>query len=89
MTIREKDGEFCAESEDGSQSFGCFPTREKAEERLAEVEFFKTQRVDDLGQALKEAIGNGQSRHQDRASWAIDRAAHLPGQGKKRKPPGG
>lgn len=36
--IVERDGEFCAVSEDGSRSFGCYSTREQAAERLRQVE---------------------------------------------------
>ncbi len=43
MTIKKVDGEWCALSEDGSRSFGCFPTKGEAEARLREVEFFKQQ----------------------------------------------
>lgn len=39
--IVQKDGEFCAVSEDGETSFGCFPTEEEARERLRQVEAAK------------------------------------------------
>ena len=42
MTIQTRGNQFCALSEDGTRSFGCFDTREKAVARLAEVEGFKS-----------------------------------------------
>jgi len=36
--IQEQDGQYCVLSEDGSRSFGCYDTRQEAEERLAQVE---------------------------------------------------
>lgn len=38
-----RDGEYCAVSEDGEKSFGCFPTRAEAAERLGQVESFKAE----------------------------------------------
>jgi HK97 family phage portal protein len=38
--IQEQDGQYCVLSEDGSRSFGCYDTRQEAEERLAQVEAF-------------------------------------------------
>ena len=32
---------FCVESEDGSRKFGCYPSRQAAEKRLKQIEFFK------------------------------------------------
>ena len=83
MSIEERDGEFCAVSSDGTQEFGCFATREKAEERLREVEFFKSPRVDDLGAALKGAIDDGRANRAQRAAHTI---APQPEQGKRKKP---
>lgn len=40
-TIRQKNGQWCVYSEDGKRSFGCYPNREKAEERLRQIEHFK------------------------------------------------
>jgi hypothetical protein len=39
--VVERDGEFCVMSEDGSRSFGCYPSEREANSRLAEVESFK------------------------------------------------
>lgn len=41
--IVQRNGEFCVESADGSQSFGCFKTEAEAKARLAEIERFKEQ----------------------------------------------
>jgi len=38
--IREENGEFCVYSEDGSRSFGCYPTMGEAQERLAQIHHF-------------------------------------------------
>jgi len=38
--IREEEGEFCLYSEDGDRSFGCYETREEAEERLRQIHAF-------------------------------------------------
>ncbi len=38
--IRVEDGQYCVYSEDGSRSFGCYDTREEAEERLAQIHAF-------------------------------------------------
>ena len=39
--IREEGGEYCVYSEDGSRSFGCYPTMREAEERLREIHYFE------------------------------------------------
>lgn len=39
--VVERDGEFCVTSEDGSRNFGCYATRQQANDRLAEVESFR------------------------------------------------
>jgi hypothetical protein len=39
--IREEDGEYCVYSEDGSQSFGCYPSMGAAEERLRQIHYFE------------------------------------------------
>jgi hypothetical protein len=39
--IREEDGEYCVYSEDGSQSFGCYPSMGEAEERLRQIHYFE------------------------------------------------
>lgn len=41
--IKKQDGQFCVVSEDGSRSFGCYDTKEEAERRLRQVEYFKHQ----------------------------------------------
>jgi hypothetical protein len=38
--IREQDGEYCVYSEDGGQAFGCYPSMEQAQERLAQIHVF-------------------------------------------------
>jgi hypothetical protein len=38
--IRQEDGEYCVYSEDGSRSFGCYPTMEQAQERLRQIHTF-------------------------------------------------
>lgn len=55
MAIKKVDGEWCVLSEDGSRSFGCFPTKGEAEDRLAEVEFFKQQ----TSEAVRTGITRG------------------------------
>lgn len=44
--VVKKGNEYCVVSEDGERSFGCYPTKGEAEERLREVEFFKQQNSD-------------------------------------------
>ena len=39
--VVERDGEFCVMSEDGTRSFGCYPSEREANSRLAEVESFE------------------------------------------------
>ena len=39
--IREEGGEFCVYSEDGTRSFGCFPSMREAEERLRQIHYFE------------------------------------------------
>lgn len=39
--IRQDGDEFCVYSEDGQRSFGCYPTREQAEERLRQIHYFE------------------------------------------------
>ena len=38
--IRQEEGEYCVYSEDGSRSFGCYPTMADAEERLRQIHYF-------------------------------------------------
>jgi len=42
--IREEEGEYCVYSEDGSRSFGCYPTMEAAQERLRQIHYFDTEK---------------------------------------------
>ena len=57
MTIKKVDGEFCIFNEAGTKSIGgCFPTEKAANERLAEIEFFKNQNGDELASIVKIAI---------------------------------
>lgn len=47
MTIKKVGGEFCIFNEAGTKNIGgCFPTKKEANERLAEIEFFKKQRAE-------------------------------------------
>lgn len=39
--IRENGEEYCVFSEDGTRSFGCFPTMREAEERLRQIHSFE------------------------------------------------
>ena len=41
--IREENGEYCVYSEDGSRSFGCYPTMDGAKERLRQIHYFETE----------------------------------------------
>jgi len=42
--IREEGGEFCVYSEDGTRSFGCYPTMDAAQERLRQIHYFDTEK---------------------------------------------
>jgi len=48
LMIRKKGGEWCVYSEDGSRGFGCYPTPEKAVERLRQIEAFKHMELADV-----------------------------------------
>jgi hypothetical protein len=39
--IREEGGNYCVYSEDGSRSFGCYPTLVEAENRLQQIHYFE------------------------------------------------
>ncbi len=55
--IREEDGEFCVYSEDGSRSFGCYPSMDQAEERLREIHYFENEiEVEDEADINKESF---------------------------------
>jgi hypothetical protein len=45
--IREDDGQFCVISEETGRSFGCYISREQAEERLAQIESFANKNLSD------------------------------------------
>ena len=55
--IVEEDGQFCVRSKDGSRNFGCYISRERAEERLRQVESFaekmRSLSAPELAQAYK------------------------------------
>ena len=48
--IREEEGEYCVYSEDGSRSFGCYPTMGEAEERLRQIHYFEGETEKALGE---------------------------------------
>ena len=39
--IRQEGDKYCVYSEDGSRSFGCYPSRAQAEERLQQIHYFE------------------------------------------------
>jgi hypothetical protein len=39
--IAQENGEYCVYSEDGAQSFGCYPSMQGAQERLAQIHTFR------------------------------------------------
>lgn len=39
--IRQEGDQYCVYSEDGSRSFGCYPSRTQAEERLQQIHYFE------------------------------------------------
>ncbi len=53
-----EDGQYCVRSKDGTRSFGCYISRERAEQRLAQIESFaarlKTLKTMNLMEALTE-----------------------------------
>lgn len=51
--IRQEGDEYCVYSEDGSRSFGCYPSRIQAEERLQQIHYFEQE------PERKEAIREG------------------------------
>ena len=40
--IQKENGKFVVTSEDGGRRFGTYDTKEEAEKRLREIEYFKT-----------------------------------------------
>jgi hypothetical protein len=57
--IREEGGEFCVYSEDGSRSFGCYPTMGDAERRLQQIHWFETEDATLLVRAVPTKRENG------------------------------
>ena len=55
--IREEGGEFCVYSEDGSRSFGCYPTMGDAERRLQQIHWFETDDATLLAKETKREDG--------------------------------
>ncbi|MGB1506007.1 MAG: XkdF-like putative serine protease domain-containing protein [Acidimicrobiales bacterium] len=53
--IVEEDGQFCVYSEDRGRRFGCYPTLDAAEERLAQIESFSRSLDDMTPEQLKAA----------------------------------
>ena len=54
--IKQEDGEFCVYNEQGTRSFGCYPTRKLAEARLAQIHMFgESQYEEDVD--VKEEVG--------------------------------
>lgn len=49
--IRQEGGKFCVYSHDGSQAFGCYDTRDEAEERLRQIHYFAD--ADDEGDFVR------------------------------------
>lgn len=47
--IRQEGEQYCVYSEDGSQSFGCYPSRAQAEERLQQIHYFEQEPADKQG----------------------------------------
>jgi len=61
--IVKRGEEYCVTSRDGSRDFGCFSSRELAQERLGQVEFFKRESFDvDIAFRVSEAIMKEQAR---------------------------
>ena len=52
--IRRENGEFCVYNEEGTRRFGCYPTRELAESRLAQIHSFGESQYEEID--LKEEI---------------------------------
>ena len=52
LVLRKSGGQWCVYSEDGSRSFGCYPTKGEAEDRLRQVEAFKHMQADEPTVAL-------------------------------------
>tara|TARA_X000001382_G_scaffold20540_1_gene12479 strand:- start:3908 stop:5593 length:1686 start_codon:yes stop_codon:yes gene_type:complete len=52
--IKQEDGEFCVYNEEGTRSFGCYPTRKLAEARLAQMHMFGESQYEEVD--LKEEV---------------------------------
>ena len=52
--IRKENGEFCVYNEEGTRRFGCYPTRELAESRLAQIHSFGESQYEEID--LKEEV---------------------------------
>jgi len=71
--IKQEDGEYCVYSEDGSRRFGCYPTRELAQARLAQIHMFgESQYQEELN--VKEEVGMDRFTTEEEAR---DRAEEL------------
>ena len=53
--IKNENGEFCVYNEEGTRRFGCYPTRELAESRLAQIHSFGESQYEEID--LKEEVG--------------------------------
>jgi len=47
--IRQEGDQYCVYSEDGSRSFGCYPSQAQAEERLQQIHYFEQEPADKEG----------------------------------------
>lgn len=65
--IQQKDGQWCVVSEDGTRTFGCYATKEEAEERLRQVKFFKR-------------AASGITLGESGSAPSVQISEHLPGQ---------
>lgn len=62
--LDQRDGEWCAVSEDGRRSFGCYPTEAEARERLRQVEAAKAARnADEPDAPSKDYAEGGKTLH--------------------------
>lgn len=77
-----KDGEHCVVSEDGSRSFGCYPSEEAAKKRLQQVEFFKREgnQVSNMLVNFRSVVNRSMLRRESRNGdeFVIIRSATLP-----------
>lgn len=77
-----KDGEHCVVSEDGSRSFGCYPSEDQAKKRLQQVEFFKREgnQVSNMLVNFRSVVNRSMIRRDSRNGdeFVIIRSATLP-----------